>query len=84
MNIKKSTLNSAFKKIRKSLHWTTAQGDETLISDMGKGHLQNTIIYLSKKQEECNKYRVGNYEINGMTANEWIEIMRKEWATRED
>lgn len=81
--VKKSSLDAAFKKIRKSLAWTSSNGESVLISDMSKNHLQNTIIFLAKKQEECTKYKVGDFEVNGMTANEWIDILRQEWASRD-
>jgi len=68
--MKGTTYNSALKKIRKNLYWTTMSGDEILISDMDKSHLQNTIILLSKKQELCTQYGLGDFEINDLTANE--------------
>jgi len=80
--MKKATELKAIKKLRKNFSWETAHGDEILLKDMETTHLQNTIIYLCKKQEECTKYKLGEFEVNGMTAGEWIEIFRDELLYR--
>jgi len=70
------------KKIRRKLIWTTRMGEEVLIKDMEDSHVKNTIIYISKRQDEYTKYKLGVYEINGMEASEWVEIFREELAVR--
>jgi len=52
-------------------------------SDMSKQTLQNAIIYLHKQQENCDKYNLGPYIFRESTAEKWIEILRKEWASRD-
>lgn len=81
--MKKQTLDKAFASLRQQLRWTTASGDEIAVQDMEVQHLQNTIVYLSKKQEDYAKYKVGDLKINNLSAPEWIEIFRKELKSRE-
>jgi len=52
-------------------------------SDMSKQTLQNTIIYLHQQQENCDRYHLGPYLFRESTAEKWIEILRKEWASRD-
>ena len=54
-----------------------------LLSDMSKTTLQNLIIHLSKKQEECDKYSLGDYYIAEKTAKEWLILLREHWASRD-
>ena len=51
--------------------------------DMSKQTLQNAIIYLSKKQEHCTNYGLGEYEFRESNARTWIKILRDEWASRD-
>jgi hypothetical protein len=84
--MKTTTYNKALsklKKIRESLIWTTKNMDELVVAEMEYEHVQNTIVYLAKRQEEFTKYKVGEMRINDMTANEWIEIFREELKFRD-
>jgi len=80
--MKRETISSAFKKIRKQLDWTQANGEEISLEDMETQHIQNTIIMLAKKQEDCDKYGIGNYSLNDLTANQWIELFKEELKLR--
>jgi len=82
IKIKKTTELKEIKKLRKTFSWETAKGDIILLKGMTTPHIQNTIICLYKKQEECIKYELGEFEINNMTAGEWIEIFRDELLYR--
>ncbi len=62
--------------------WTTAAGEALFVSDMETPHLQNTIIWLTKKQNECAELKIGLYTINDRNAYNWISIMKAELKKR--
>lgn len=47
--MKKSTELKALEKLRSKLKWRTSFGDEIALKNMEKSHVQNAIVYLSKK-----------------------------------
>ena len=83
--MKKLTYSKALKlvkQVRTQLHWTDKHDEVILLEHMETTHIQHTIVFLSKKQEEFSKYKVGDFEINSMTATEWVEIFRDELKFR--
>lgn len=49
-----------FKDLRETIFWTTSTGDEFFIEEMKDSHLQNCIIYLTKKQLACDELGIVN------------------------
>ncbi len=49
---------------------------------MDTSHIKNTLNVLINKQESFNKNKLGDYEVNEMTANQWIEIFKDELLFR--
>ncbi len=79
----KNIENKLFKKLRKTVIWTCGDGREVHVKEMEVSHLQNTIIFLAKRQEECDTYKLGAFVLNELSASEWIELFREELIHRE-
>lgn len=71
------------KRARTEIIWTTARKDEYSIAELGDMHLKNILVFLTRKQKEFTECGVGDYIVNDMTANEWLEIFRDELKYRE-
>lgn len=70
------------KKVRSVVSWTTRTGEEMRIKDMEASHIKNTIVYLYKRQDDYDRYSLDSFEINSMTAMEWIEVFEAELTYR--
>lgn len=72
-----------FKKLRKSVIWTCADGREMFVKEMEVSHIQNTVIFLAKRQAKCDEHGLGAFTLNELSAGEWIELFREELTYRE-
>ena len=79
--MKKSTELKAIKKLRKQILWNSGIG-EILVKDMSIEHVQNTVILLTKKNNEAVECGILDYEVGDMLASEWIEIFKDELEYR--
>lgn len=75
---------SIIKAVRCKLIWITACGQKVVLSEMTDNHLQNSIIYLEERIAAHAKWKVGNCTINGLLAEEWVEVLRDELKYRMD
>lgn len=57
-----------YKDIRSKTVWTTKDGDAYPVKRMETSHVQNTIILLTRKLEECKKLSLGDYIIKEVKA----------------
>ena len=64
--------------------WTTSLNEEIFVPEMETTHVQNTVLFLIRKQEACTLHNLGNYRVNDRTALEWIELLKAELQYRED
>ena len=72
-----------YEDVREDTYWTTGTGDELTLAEMEKSHLQNAILFLNRKQEECTAQGLGDYEVNDHSAFYWMKLFRKELKYRE-
>lgn len=79
----KSVVDRLTEKIGIDLVWKTSDGRKLKLRAMTTDHIKNTIVFVGLRQEEYNKFKLGHYEINGRTANEWAAHLLRELARRE-
>lgn len=64
------------------MKWLSNNGKEYEIKDMDTGHIQNCIIKITEKIEQCHKLNIGTFQYLGTSGYTWLYYFKDELKRR--